>query len=480
MTTQALTAALLLTAVAVPVEAGQSEPPPNFVVIFTDDQGYADVGCYGAVGFETPNLDRMAEEGTRFTSFYVSQAVCSASRASLMTGCYSNRVSIYGALNPTATHGLHPDEMTIAEVLKQSGYAAGAFGKWHLGHLPEFLPLQHGFDEYLGVPYSNDMWPFTYQGVPEDPVKRKWKASYPNPPVIDGEQKVDDLASLEDQSTLTRRYTERAVAFIEKHADEPFFLYVPHSMPHTPIACAPEFRGTSTTPYGDVIREIDWSVGQILATLERLGLDERTLVMFTSDNGPWLNFGPYAGSALPLREGKGTMFEGGCRVPCIVRWPGVVPAGRVVDDMAATVDVLPTLAELAGAPLPEREIDGLSLAGLLRGESDAPVRDAYYFYYGRQLQAVREGPWKLHLPHGYRSYERVAPATNGGGGPYAWGRTSYELYNLVEDIGERRNVIDKHPDVVERLKRLAEAMRNELGDDDRSGAGQRPCGQSAD
>ena len=460
----------LLCSAASAREAG----PPNFVVIFTDDQGYADVGCYGAVGFETPNLDRMAAEGTRFTSFYVAQAVCSASRAALLTGCYPNRVSIYGALGPNAKHGIHADEETIAELLKQKGYATAIFGKWHLGHRTPFLPLQNGFDEYLGLPYSNDMWPNSYQGVPYPP--EHWKSKHPPLPLIEGNEVLLELDTLDDQATLTRRTTERAVDFIERHANRPFFLYVPHSMPHTPLACSPEFRGKSTTPYGDVIGEIDWSVGQILAALERLGLDERTLVLFTSDNGPWLNFGTHAGSALPLREGKGTMFEGGCRVPCIVRWPGQVPAGVVTRELAATVDVLPTLAELAGAPLPEREIDGLSLAGLLLRGEPSP-RTEYLFYYDRQLQAVRAGVWKLHFPHVYRSYERVEPNSDGGGGPYAWGRTSYELYDLEADVGERKNVIDLHPDVVERLMKLADRAREELGDSDRSGAGQRPCGR---
>jgi len=454
--------------------AARAQEPPNFVLIFTDDQGYADVGCYGAVGFETPVLDRMAAEGTRFTSFYVAQAVCSASRAALLTGCYPNRVSIYGALGPQAEHGISADEETLAEVLKRRGYATAIYGKWHLGHRQPFLPLQHGFDEYFGLPYSNDMWPNTYQGVPHAP--EHWKSKHPPLPLYEGNAVVQELHTLEDQSTLTRRTTDHALDFIERNAERPFFLYVPYSMPHTPISCAPEFRGKAATPYGDVIQELDWSVGRILETIERLGLDERTLVLFTSDNGPWMNFGTYAGSALPLREGKGTMFEGGCRVPCIVRWPGTVPAGVVIDEMAATIDVLPTLADLAGAPLPERKIDGLSLAGLLLRGEPSP-RSEFLFYYDRQLQAVRAGKWKLHFPHVYRSYERVEPANDGGGGPYAWGRTSYELYDLEDDAEERKNVIDLHPDVVERLMKLADRAREELGDDDRSGAGQRPCGR---
>ena len=323
---------------------------PNFVVIFIDDLGYADVGCFGAKGFETPNLDRMAKEGMRFTSFYVSQAVCSASRASLITGCYPNRVSIFGALNPLAEHGLNQDEETIAEVLKKKGYACSIFGKWHLGHLREFLPLQHGFDEYLGIPYSNDMWPIGYDGKPAPKTQAKGK--YPFLPLIDGNEKVAELRTLDDQNMLTSLYTERAVQFIKKNKDRPFFLYLPHTMAHVPLGVSEKFRGKSKQGmYGDVIMEIDWSVGEILKTLKRHNLDDNTLVVFTSDNGPWINFGNHAGSAGPLREGKGSSWEGGVRAPCIMRWAGYIPEDTVCDKMAATMDLLPTFAEIARTPL---------------------------------------------------------------------------------------------------------------------------------
>ncbi|MFC1661229.1 sulfatase-like hydrolase/transferase, partial [Gemmatimonadota bacterium] len=290
-----------------------SSSRPNVVLIFTDDQGYADVGVFGARGFLTPNLDRLAAEGMRFTDFYASQAVCSASRASLLTGCYAERVSILGALSPGAEVGLHPDEVTIAEMLKPLGYATAMFGKWHLGHNREFLPLQHGFDEYLGVPYSNDMWPVEYDGTP---AKGGNKASYPPLPLVEGNETVETLLDMEGQDRLTTRYTERAVSFIERHVGEPFFLYLAHSMPHVPLGVSDKYRGQSAQgKYGDVIEEIDWSVGQVLEALDRHGLSQNTLVIFTSDNGPWLNFGNHAGSAGPLREGKGTAFEGGPRVP---------------------------------------------------------------------------------------------------------------------------------------------------------------------
>ena len=453
------------------------EGPPNFVVIFTDDQGYADVGCFGAKGFETPNLDRMADNGMRFTSFYVSQAVCSASRSSLITGCYPNRVSIYGALNPRAQIGLNPEEETIAEILKKKGYACGIFGKWHLGHHREFLPLQHGFDEYLGLPYSNDMWPVGYDGKPAP--KDAWKANYPFLPLIDGNETIEELTKMEDQDMLTTRYTERAVRFIEKNKDRPFFLYVPHSMPHTPLGVSDKFRGKSQQgKYGDVIMEIDWSVGQILKALKKHNLENNTLVVFTSDNGPWLNFGKHAGSTGPLREGKGTSWEGGQRVPCIMRWPGHIPADTVCDKIASTMDLLPTFAAISGAPLPKKKIDGVNILSLLEGQPDANPRDHLFYYYGRPLQCVRQGKWKLHFPHGHRSYEGVEPGKNGLPGPYARGETGLELYDLENDIGERHNVADKHPEIVTRLQALGETAREELGDGkDRIGKGVRPCGR---
>jgi len=450
---------------------------PNFVVIFTDDQGYADVGCYGAQGFETPNLDRMAEEGMRFTSFYVSQAVCSASRSSLITGCYPNRVSIYGALGPHAQIGLNPEEETIAEILKNKEYTCGIFGKWHLGHHKEFLPLQHGFDEYLGLPYSNDMWPVWYDGTPTPQDHNK--ATYPPLPLIDGNETSEVLTKMEDQDRLTTRYTERAVRFIDKNKDRPFFLYVPHSMPHTPLGVSDKFRGKSQQgKYGDVIMEIDWSVGEILKTLKKHKLEKNTLVVFTSDNGPWLNFGTHAGSTGPLREGKGTSWEGGQRVPCIMRWPGHIPQGTVCNKMASTLDLLPTFAAISGAPMPKNKIDGVNILPLLEGNPDANPRDHLFYYYGRPLQCVRQGKWKLHFPHGYRTYEGVEPGKNGLPGPYAHGETGLELYDLENDIGERRNVADKHPEVVAQLQTLGEKAREELGDGkERIGKGVRPCGR---
>ncbi len=443
-------------------DAGGRPPRPNIVIVLTDDQGYEDVGVYGAQGFETPHLDRMAAEGMRFTSFYVSQAVCSASRASLLTGCYAERVGIQGALGPYSTVGLHPDEETIAELLKKRDYATGIFGKWHLGHQPQFSPLLHGFDEYFGLPYSNDMWPVGYDG------RRRpgWsKGLYPELPLIDGDQKIAEVRTLEDQATLTTAYTERAVAFIEKNKGRSFFLYVPHSMPHVPLGVSDKFRGKSAQgAYGDVIMEIDWSVGQILQTLEQHGLSRNTLVIFVSDNGPWLNFGNHAGSAGSLREGKGTMWEGGARVPCIMRWPGTIPAGSVTSGIAATIDILPTVASVAGVPSPTKRIDGVDLLALLEGTTETSPRTRYYYYYDGQLRAVRDGRFKLLFPHRSRSYRGVEPGRDGLPGPCATWESGLELYDLEHDPGETTDLSARHPEIVERLSIVAAHAREELGD----------------
>lgn len=475
-------AGLLLTlspALAAQEPPGPGGAPPNFVIVLTDDQGYADVGCFGARGFATPHLDRMAAEGMRFTDFHVSQAVCSASRASLLTGCYAERVGIQGALDPTARIGLHPDEETIAELLKQRGYATAVFGKWHLGHHEPFLPLQHGFDEFFGLPYSNDMWPVDYDGTPLQPGTSS-RARHPVLRLFEGNEAGDAVRTLADQARLTERYTERALSFIERNADRPFFLYLPHSMPHVPLGAALRFAGESEQgAYGDVIMEIDDSMGRILAALDARGLRERTLVVFTSDNGPWLNYGNHAGSAGALRGGKGAMWEGGARVPCIMRWPGRIPAGSACDRLAATIDLLPTIAAFAGAPLPARPIDGVDVASLLEGRGGEPPRRTFYYYYGGRLVAVRRDAWKLVLPHEYRSYLGVAPGMDGRPGPYARGQSGLELYDLEADPGETSDVADRHPDVVGELRAIARRARRELGDrlGDVRGEGVRPPGR---
>jgi arylsulfatase A-like enzyme len=454
---------------AVPGWVMAQQRPPNFVIVFADDLGYGDLSCYGAKGYSTPNLDRMAAEGNRFTSFYVAQAVCSASRTALLTGCYPNRVGILGALGPASKTGIHADEMLISEVLKQRGYATAIYGKWHLGHHEKFLPPQHGFDDYFGLPYSNDMWPF-------HPTSK----SFPDLPMVTGSRVTDSQVTPEDQTQLTTWYTEHAVKFIERNRDRPFFLYVPHSMPHVPLFVSSKYEGkTPRGLFGDVLSEVDWSVGQILDAVKRIGQDENTLVIFTSDNGPWLSYGDHAGSAGPLREGKGTAWEGGVREPCIMRWPGRIRAGSECHELAATIDLLPTLAKLAGASLPPHRIDGLDISALITGDTQARTpHEAYYFYWGRELHAVRSGPWKLHFPHAYRSLSGE-PGKGGQPGPYRDVKCGLELYHLDSDVGESKNVAAEQPDVVARLQKLSEAMREDLGDDltSRKGTGVRPAGQ---
>ena len=437
--------------------------PPNIVIILTDDQGYSDVGVFGAKDFATPNLDKMAKEGMIFTDFHVSQSVCSASRAALLTGCYSERISVRGAYNHTARVGLNPDEETIAEILKPEGYITGIFGKWHLGHHKEFLPLQHGFDEFFGLPYSNDMWPVNYDGTPKTDDSF-W--GYPYLPLIEGNKKIGEIRTLRDQDQLTTRYTKKAVNFISKNKDKPFLLYLAHSMPHVPLGVSNKFRGSSDKGmYGDVIEELDWSVGQILKTLEKFGLKNNTLVIFTSDNGPWLNYGNHSGSALPLREGKGTMWEGGTRVPTIMWWPGTIPAGTKYEHLASTIDILPTVADIVGVSPPKKKIDGISIAPVLvDGYLDSPIRNQFYYYYGGELIGIREGAWKLIFPHKYRSYLGVTPGKDGYPGKYSSGVTDIELYNLKEDIKESNNLAKIYPDIVSQLSEIGDQARNELGD----------------
>jgi len=469
-----LTASIIFASSA--LTAAERAAKPNIVIIFTDDQGYADVGCFGAKGLVTPNLDRLAKDGVRFTDFYVSQAVCSASRASLLTGCYSNRVGIHGALGPNANIGLNPEETTLAEVCKSRGYATGMVGKWHLGSRPEFFPTKQGFDSYLGLPYSNDMWPHHPEAK---------KGTYPNLPMYDGDTIVNPNVSPNDQSKLTAAYTERAVKFLGENKAKPFFLYVAHSMPHVPLFAGQSFRGKSERGiYGDVIQEIDASVGSILQALETHKLAENTLVIFTSDNGPWLSYGNHGGSAEPLREGKGTAWDGGVRVPMIARWPGVIPAGSICKEPAMTIDVLPTVAKFIGAELPKEKIDGLDIGPMLRGEPGAkcPHGAYYYYYHTNELHALRSGPWKLVLPHAYRTMQGQAPGKDGVPGKYKQAKIEKaQLFNLTSDVGESKDVAAGNPGVVKKLLEYAELAREDLGDalTKRTGRGLREPGRAA-
>ena len=450
---------------------------PNVVVIFMDDMAYADIGPFGATGYETPHLNRMATEGRVFTDFYVTQAVCSASRAGLLTGCYNVRVGITGALGPSAKIGINPDEMTMAELFKQKGYATACYGKWHLGHHKKFLPMQHGFDDYFGLPYSNDMWPY-HPGVRHLPMEERLKR-WPHLPLIDGNDVVNTAVDAEVQEQLTIKYTQKAVQFIDDHRTEPFFLYVPHSMVHVPLYVSEKFKGKSEAGlFGDVMMEVDWSVGQILDTIRNNNLADDTLVVFTSDNGPWLAYGDHAGSAGSLREGKGTMFEGGCRESCVMWWPGKIPAGSKCSEPAMTIDLLPTFASLIGAKLPDHTIDGKNIWPLIEGQDGATcAHEAYFMYYGQQLQAIRSGKWKLHFPHGYRTMADNKLGTGGVPGKYQQAKIGLELFDLESDIGETENIADQHPKVVGRLSKLADKMRAELGDQGKKGVGVREVGR---
>lgn len=465
---------------------------PNIILILADDLGYGDLGCQGSRTIRTPNLDGMAAQGTRFTSFYVAQAVCSASRAALMTGCYPNRVSMQGALNHTSREGIHPDEQLLPEMLKEQGYACGAFGKWHLGTTPLFSPLKNGFDEFWGIPYSNDnskYHPSLAAEMPPLPLYEDAKVIETDP----------------DQGQFTRRITEKAVSFIRRHEAKPFFLYVPHVMPHVPIFASERFKGRSPHGlYADVVEELDWSVGMILAAVKQAGIDDRTLVLFFSDNGPFLSYGNHAGSAAPLREGKLTSFEGGVRVPCIARWPGRVPAGRVCDEPLTEMDVKPTVASWLGAPPPVKKTDGRDVSDLWFGKEGAvSPHEALAFYAGNELQALRAGPWKLHFAHPYitvtgepgrdgkpSNWENMKPAAITQSGiagiatrhGYQVAEQAEALYDLRADPGETKDVAAAHPEVVERLKKLAGPFRAQLGDSlqGMKGAEVRPAGNDVE
>ena len=463
---------------------------PNIVIILADDLGYGDVGCFGATQCKTPHLDRMAAEGVKFTSFYVAQAVCTASRAALMTGCYSNRVGLAGALNHTSHEGVNPDEWLLPEMCKARGYATAAFGKWHLGTRSAFHPMRNGFDEFFGIPYSND----------NSKYHPSLASEMPPLPLYEGEKVIETDP---DQSQFTQRITEHAVSFIERNKSKPFFLYVPHVMPHVPIFASEKFKGKSGGGlYADVVAELDDSVGEILSAIKRGGIDDRTLVIFFSDNGPFLSYGTHAGSGGLLREGKLTAFDGGVRVPCIMRWPEKIGAGRECDEPVMAIDLLPTVAELTGGKLPDKKIDGLSIRSLILGEPGAKSpHEALYFYAGDELQAVRMGQWKMHFPHAYLT---VTEKTRDDGKPAGYGklkplsitqsgiegiasRHGYgvkkigeSLFDLQEDPGEKNDVFQRHPEVAAKIKKMADGMRAELGDGLTAtiGKGIRPAGES--
>lgn len=450
--------------IMVAVPSGNAQP--NIIVIFMDDMGYGDLECYGGFPYHTPHINKLAVQGMRFTNFYAAQAVCSASRAALLTGCYPNRIGIHGALFPWSKIALNPEEETMAELLKARGYKTGMVGKWHLGQKEPFFPLQQGFDEWLGLPYSNDMWPVNYDGKPiADTGSRK--SRYPQLPLMDGNKKVREIKTLDEQAELTGLYTERAKRFIKQNKAHPFFLYFAHSMPHVPIAASPAFKGKSGAGlFGDMIEEVDWSVGEIMRTLDEQGLSKNTLVVFTSDNGPWLTFGNHAGNTAGLREGKGTAWEGGQRVPCIMRWPAVIPAGTICNNIASTIDLLPTIADICNAPQPVNKIDGVNILSLMQHKNDAnPRNELAYYYDANNLKCIRVGQWKLVFPGHSQTYKKTLMGNDGWPGQYASDSVHLALYDLRTDPGETLDVKAQHPDVVEQLNTIADRYRKELGDD---------------
>ena len=436
-------AALLLPGVL----AAQSAPqPPNFVIIFLDDSGWADFRPFGQTLYPTPNVEKLAQGGCRFNHFCVPQAVCSASRSALMTGCYPGRTKMVGA-HPPRARGLDPKFATLAEVLKPRGYKTAVFGKWHLGDQPDTRPPARGFDESCGLMYSNDMWKFH----PETRGFDKWPLQFWD----NGKITIEDVTPA-DQKSLSTWYTEHAVSFIARHKQQPFFLYVPHSMPHVPIFCSSKFEGKSGQGlYADVMMELDWSVGEIMQALETAGVADNTVVLFTSDNGPWISYGNHAGKT-PYREAKGTGFDGGIRSACIVRYPRAIAPGSASERMFCSIDILPTFAHLAGAELPQYPLDGKNVWNLITGEADAAnPHDFYAFSTGDTFEGVisGDGRWKLHLSHAYRTL--VKPGNDGKPGDYANKRIALALFDVADDPLETTNVLEKYPEVAVKMQAFA-------------------------
>ncbi|RXK61657.1 arylsulfatase [Lacibacter luteus] len=457
-----------LTVFAFHVNAQQGkQQQPNIILINMDDMGYGDTEPFGATGYTTPNFNRLAKEGMRFTHFYAAQAVCSPSRAALLTGCYPNRIGMSGgALMPWSTKALNPNEETITSLLKKAGYATAMFGKWHLGATAPHLPIHYGFDQFYGIPYSHDMWPIDYEGKPITDTSN-WRMKFPPLPVYDGDKQVDTILSLQEQAFLTSTFTKKAEAFITAQKQKPFFLYLAHPMPHVPLAASPAFAGkTGAGLFADVIAEIDWSIGRIIDLLDKTGLSKNTLLIVTSDNGPWLSFGNHAGSSGGLREGKGTAWDGGTRVPCFVRWPGNVEAGTVCNQLLTNMDLLPTIVAAAGATSPKQKIDGLNFLPLLTGKTNQSPRDLFYVYYdANNLKLIRYKNWELVLPHSSQAYSAGEPGKDGKPGPTPIKSVPMALYDLTHDPGTVYDVQKNYPEIVQLILGFAEQAREDLGDD---------------
>jgi arylsulfatase A-like enzyme len=439
---------------------------PNVVIIMMDDMGYGDTEPYGMTQIATPNFNLLTKQSTRYTHYNVAQPICTASRAALLTGCYSNRVGMTGALLPASKIALNPNEETIASILKQAGYATGMFGKWHLGNKAPYWPTHYGFDTFFGIPYSHDIWNRDKDGNLVT-AKSDVRATWPPLPLIEGDKVIDSINSKQKLSELLNQLTQHSIQFIRKNKNKPFFLYLAHSMPHTPIAPSVRFQGKSELgAFGDQIMEIDWSVGEILKTLDREGLAKNTIVIVTSDNGPWLNYGDHAGSSGGFREGKATSWEGGTRVPLWIRWPGKVEAGGINSMLMTNMDILPTLVAATGAHLPKKPIDGINFLPVWTGKTTKDPREVFYYYFGKNsLEDIRYKHWKLVLPHSSSTYAKSLHGKDGNGGKIDKVDVPMALYDLAHDPGEAYDVQQNYPDIVKKMLELAEQARDDMGDD---------------
>lgn len=437
---------------------------PNVIILFVDDLGYGDLGCYGSPN-KTPYIDQLASEGSKFNNFYVPVPVCSASRAALLTGCYPARIGIPGVLFHKDTIGINTQEYTLAEMFRDKNYKTACIGKWHLGWQRSFLPLQHGFDYFFGLPYSNDMWPRS--DIDGSPVKpNTYKSNLPELALIKQNQAIEKITSIEDQGKLTKRYTEEALAFITKNKEKPFFLYLAHSMPHIPLGVTLNFENKNQTLYTNVVNEIDWSVGQITKQLEKLKLTDDTIIIFTSDNGPWLNYGNHAGNTGGLREGKGTCWEGGVKVPCIVKWPGKIPVNYENKGLSSTLDILPSLTKIINGKLPDLPIDGIDLSeSWLHKKINSKREFIAYYNQKYKLEAVRKDHWKLILPHTYGSYNTVVGNDGNNGKRIPVSIKTAELYDLETDPLESLNISDSNQEIVRLLMDFANQTRQQFGDE---------------
>ncbi|NCD69634.1 sulfatase family protein [Mucilaginibacter agri] len=438
---------------------------PNVIVILMDDMGYGDTEPYGMTGIPTPNFNRLTKEGTRFTHYNAAEPICTASRAAFLTGCYSNRIGMTGAMLPGDKRALNPDEETIASLLKQDGYQTAMFGKWHLGNKAPFWPTHYGFDTFYGIPYSHDIWNRDHEGnliTDKNDIRYSW----PPLPLIEGDRVVDSITSKQKLSELCSTLTERSVKFIKQNKSKPFFLYLAHTMPHVPLAPSVRFQGKSELgPFGDEIMELDWSIGQILKTLREEKLADNTILIVTSDNGPWLNYGDNAGSSGGFREGKSTTWEGGTRVPFWLIWPSKVAAGGINSMLMTNMDLLPTIVAATGARLPKKQIDGVNFLPVWLGKIQTDPREVFFYYFGKNnLEGVRYKNWKLVLPHLSGTYTGLH-GKNGNGGPIGKVNVPMALYDLAHDPGEAYDVQQLYPEMVRKLTGFAELARKDMGDD---------------